>query len=258
MKSFIHSALLASAAILLPIAAQAADIAPVYKAQPIMAAPSWSGFSLGVHVGAGWGTKTFDYNDLTPAAPFLWQSSVPVNGPLAGGQLGYNWQAGWMVLGIEADGSWADIDGHSICNTTTFFLNCSAKTTALTTVTARLGAAVDKALIYGKGGVAWARDSLSVSNVALPPLATAFSTSLSTTRTGWTIGAGIEYMFGPCWSAMVEYDYMDFGTKRYNFPATSAGVGAATFTNWDDTQRMHTMKIGINYHFGAGSVMAAY
>jgi outer membrane immunogenic protein len=259
MTRLLRTALLASAAIALPLAAQAADLRqPVYKAPPPVLATSWTGFYFGLHGGAGWGTKTFDYNDLTPAAPFLWNSSVPVNGPLAGGQIGFNWQAGWLVLGIEADGSWADINGRSLCNSTVFFLNCSAKTSSLATVTGRLGFSFDHALIYAKGGAAWARDSFTISNVALPPLVTAFSSSLSDTRSGWTIGMGVEYMFANAWSAKVEYDYMDLGTKRYNFTATSAVVPAATFTNWDDTQRIHVMKVGINYHFGAAGVLAAY
>jgi outer membrane immunogenic protein len=236
------------------ISAQAADMrVPSYKAPIAAPAPfSWTGFYVGAHVGAGWGTKNFDYNDLTTGAPFLWDSAVPINGALGGGQVGYNWQSGWTVFGIEADGSWADLTGHSICNTTTFFLNCSAKTSAIATLTGRLGGSIDRALIYVKGGVAWDRDRYTISNVALPPLATAFSSSLSDDRTGWTLGMGIEYAFVNNWSAKLEYDYMDFGTKRGNFPATSTAIGASNFTNWDLTQRIHTMKVGINYHFSTG------
>ena len=121
------------------LSAQAADM-PLYKAPPPAPVPfSWTGFYIGAHVGGGWGSREFDFNDLTPAAPFLWDSSAPVNGPLAGGQIGANWQAGWAVLGVEADGSWANLQGKGICNTTTFFLNCAAKTTGLATVTGRLG-----------------------------------------------------------------------------------------------------------------------
>ena len=105
------------------LSAQAADM-PLYKAPPPAPVPfSWTGFYIGAHVGAGWGNREFDFNDLTALAPFLWNSSTPVNGPLAGGQIGANWQAGWAVLGVEADGSWANLQGKGLCNTTTFFLN---------------------------------------------------------------------------------------------------------------------------------------
>src|SRR4029077_15020691 len=128
--------------------------------------------------------------------------------------------------------SWADITGRGLCNSTVFFLNCASKTTAIATFTGRIGAAVDRALIYVKGGVAWDRDRFNISNVALPPLGTAFSSSLSDDRTGWTLGMGVEYAFTNSWSAKIEYDYMDFGNKRYNFPTAGAGIAVANFNNW--------------------------
>ena len=167
------------------LSAQAADM-PLYKAPPPAPVPfSWTGFYIGAHVGGAWGTREFNFNDLTAAAPFLWDSSVPVSGPLAGGQIGANWQAGWAVLGVEADGSWANLQGRSLCNTTTFFLNCAAKTDGLATVTGRLGVDLDRTLVYVKGGGAWMHENSTISNVALPPLATGFSSSISNDRTGW-------------------------------------------------------------------------
>jgi len=249
MRAFVQAVLLSAASVALPIMANAADL-PIQKAPPAPPPLTWSGFYLGVHGGAGFGAKTFDYNDLSPAAPFRWDSSVSVNGPLGGGQIGLNWQAGWVVLGVEGEGSYADISGHGFCNTTVFFVNCSARTSSLAAVTGHLGAAVDKAMVYVKGGAAWARDSLTIANVAMPPATIAFSSSLSDTRVGWTLGMGVEYMLLPCWSLKLEYDYMDFGTKRYNFASSSTIVPAETFTNWDVSQRLHVMTIGINYHLG--------
>jgi outer membrane immunogenic protein len=152
------------------------------------------------------------------------------------------------VLGIEADGSWAGLQGKALCNSTVFFLNCAAKTDGRATLTGRLGVDLDRTLLYIKGGGAWMHERSTISNVALPPLATAFSSSISNDRTGWTLGMGLEYAFAMHWSAKVEYDYMDFGTKRYNFPPT-AGIFAPTFTNWDLVDRMHVVKAGVNYHF---------
>jgi outer membrane immunogenic protein len=232
------------------VAAQAADIVlPVRKAAP--PAPSlatnWNGFYFGAHAGAGWGSTNADFID--PAAPFRWDSSIPINGPLVGGQIGYNWQSGWALFGIEADGSWSNITGHSLCNTTAFIMNCSSKVEGVATLTGRLGASVERALIYFKGGGAWARDNETISNVALPPIPTAFSSSTSVNRYGWTIGMGIEYAFLPNWSAKVEYDFIDFGTKTYSFPITSTVVAPTNFTNWSVTSMIHEMKIGVNYHF---------
>lgn len=169
--------------------------------------------------------------------------------PLAGGQIGYNWQSGWMLFGLEADGSWSNITGRGLCNTTTFFMNCSSKVEGLATFTGRVGASIDRALVYFKGGGAWGRESETISNVAQAPLATAFSSQLSVNRYGWTIGMGIEHAFLPNWSAKIEYDFIDFGTKLYNFPVTSTAVSASNFANWNFTAMVHEMKLGVNYHF---------
>jgi opacity protein-like surface antigen len=151
------------------VAVQAADMGlPVYKAAPPpLLTTNWSGFYFGGHAGAAWGSTNDDFNDPTALAPFRWDSGIPVSGPLAGGQIGYNWQSGWMLFGLEADGSWSNITGHGLCNTTTFFMNCSSKVEGLATVTGRIGASIDRALIYFKGGGAWGRESETISNVAL-------------------------------------------------------------------------------------------
>ena len=60
---------------------------------------------------------------------------------------------------------------------------------------------------------------------------------------------GIEYAFLPNWSAKIEYDFIDFGTKLYNFPVTSTAVSASNFANWNFTAMVHEMKLGVNYHF---------
>jgi outer membrane immunogenic protein len=245
----IIGAVTALALLAVSLPAHGADL-PVYKSQP-PAPPvfSWTGFYIGAHVGGGWGSREFDYNDLTAGAPFTWDSNIPVSGPLAGGQIGANYQAGWAVLGAELDGSWADLQGKGICNTTVFFLNCSAKADGLATLTGRLGVDWDRTLLYVKGGAAWMHESETISNVALPPLATAFSSSISNDRTGWTVGMGVEYAFAMHWSAKLEYDFMDFGTKRYNFLASGTGIPVATFTNWDVVDRLSAVKAGVNYHF---------
>ena len=83
-----------------------------------------------------------------------------------------------MLFGLEADGSWSNITGHGLCNTTTFFMNCSSKIEGLATATGRVGASIDRALIYFQGGGAWGRESETISNVAwrrLPPRSRAIS-----------------------------------------------------------------------------------
>jgi len=237
-------------------AAQAADLptkAPVYKA-PVAAPFSWTGFYIGGHVGYGWGDK--DWSDFfDPINPL---NTVPgrdtryhVNGFLGGGQIGYNWQSGWTVFGFEADASWANIDGSGIgpafggsCLQQDG--GCSTKVEALGTIAARLGIAVDRALLYAKGGAAWVHEKHTTGSHSDPILQ--WSGTTSETRWGWTIGAGIEYAFAPNWSGKIEYNYLDFGKDQVSFTFTPAQTFGAAGTL---EQTMHVVKLGLNYRLGA-------
>jgi opacity protein-like surface antigen len=220
---------------------QAADLRPSYKAAPVVAAPSsWTGIYIGGHVGAGWGTK--EYNEFLLGLTEF-DSSHTVNGVLAGAQIGANWQSSWMVFGVEVDGSWANLRGRGNCSIVGAF-NCSTRVDALGTATVRFGAAIDHALIYVKGGAAWARDRFTVSD----PIGL-ITSSVRANRSGYTVGTGVEYALGNSWSAKIEYDYMDFGTRRRNFPVL---VVNPLFDNWDIVQRVHTIKFGLNYRLDWG------
>jgi outer membrane immunogenic protein len=229
-------------------AAQAADI-PLRKAPAALApAPfSWSGFYIGGHVGAGWGTK--EWSDLVidgdpiTAAPF---GNYNINGFLGGGQIGLNWQSGWTVFGVEADASWSDLHGGGGC----FFagkFSCRSKVEWFGTVTGRVGAAVDRALIYLKGGGAWAHEK---HDIFFNGKGGGLIARLSDTRWGWTVGGGIEYAFAPAWSAKVEYNYLDFGKKGHGF-SFDDGQTIVNF-GMDVRQSIHAVKFGLNYRFTSG------
>ena len=102
-------------------------------------------------------------------------------------------------------------------------------------VTGRAGFAMDAALIYAKGGFAWANKKDTVS---VPALGATFSDSQ--THTGYTIGGGLEYLFTPNWSAKGEYMYTSLGGKTYNLGGDLFDSGTIDF---------HTIKVGVNYHF---------
>jgi outer membrane immunogenic protein len=234
MKQVLCSAVLALS---FPGLAGAADL--VAKAPVMVPAFTWTGFYLGIGGGTGWGDKEYSWNqDATLAAvaaqmqnrgpiPHLGvtEGSHPISGGFFGGQLGGNWQAGWAVFGIQADAHWADIEGRGSCfdagavSTAGISFACSDKVTSFGTITGRVGAAVDRALIYAKGGWAWENGQQTV-NPSAPfnvmggnnPLES-ITASLTRSRTGWTFGAGVEYAFTSHWSAFVEYDYFDFGTR---------------------------------------------
>lgn len=269
-------------------AAGAADLA--VKA-PILAPVvgwSWTGLYLGVGGGTAWGTKEYDWNiDATiasvqnqlgapgaiPPLGLRSQGSHGINGGFFGGQIGYNYQIAWAVLGVQADAHWADISGDGNCFALAI-TNCSAKVESFGTVTAKLGGTVDRALLYAKGGFAWenAKSDINVlglgaGNVlagAIPGgVNFVLASEVSENRTGWTWGAGVEYAFAPNWSGFVEYNYLDFGKKTQNY-LYSVSVPAAALTlalpiPTELNEQYHVVKAGLNYRFNwAAPVVARY
>ncbi|MBB5051088.1 outer membrane immunogenic protein [Afipia massiliensis] len=232
--------------------ASAADIAakPYVKAPPIVQVYNWTGFYVGAHVGGGWGNKDWEFyrTSVGPLVPPTF-TSHNVNGALAGGQFGYNYQVGAWVFGIEGEGSWADLKGDSACPNPA--ANCSTKVEWMASIAGRLGYAWDNVLLYVKGGGAWAGERHDISFAALPA---GNETTGDVTRSGYTIGAGLEYGFTPNWTAKLEYMYSDFGNRSVDFTriATGAFVESARVD-----QQIHTLKLGVNYRFGWGGPVVA-
>lgn len=236
------SIFLASAAIVaLAVPSYAADLAPApyTKAPPVVApiATNWSGFYIGGFGGYGWS------NEISASNPFVGgirASTDELNGGFGGGTIGYNWQApgSQFVWGIEVDVAGGDI------GTSASFGPVSGKDSidAFGSVTGRLGVAFNSALLYVKGGYGWANNQIDVD---------AFGVNIysqSKTHSGWTIGAGLEYMLAPNWSAKVEYQYYDLGKENYASNVILGGV--------DLGASIHTVKAGINYHFNWGGPLA--
>jgi outer membrane immunogenic protein len=122
-------------------------------------------------------------------------------------------------------------------------------------VAARFGGTFDRTMVFVKGGAAWTRDDYSFSSSFEGPSPTPGpSASLSDTRWGWMVGAGVEHAFTNNWSAKVEYNYMDFGTESYVF---APGALPAVQDNIDISQRIHLIKFGINYRFDWGKYPVA-
>ena len=108
----------------------------------------------------------------------------------------------------------------------------------------------DRTLIYGKGGVAWARDPFAVST-AIPEVQ-----ATNATRVGWMAGGGIEYALSTNWSVKGEYNYMDFGNKRHTLEPTANCPACARF-DYEIDQRIHVVKFGVNYRFGGVAPVTA-
>lgn len=237
--------------------AYAADM-PV-KARPIPVATvyNWSGLYLGGHVGWGWEQHTTTNVGTLNSANFPagYSSSTDMNGALGGAQIGYDWQfnPNWLA-GVAADFAWTGLKGDGVNSGVVNPLVLSHthhEYTWLTTVTGRVGYVANSWLLYAKGGAAWAasKNSSFTTNAAG---ATVTITDGSTTRSGWTIGAGTEYRFAQNWSALLEYDYVDFGTTTLSNSVT-LGTVAPVLTGVtllrDNKATMNVVKAGINYRF---------
>ena len=85
----------------------------------------------------------------------------------------------------------------------------------------------------------------------------AANASGSGTQTGGLLGMGVEYAFLPNWSAKIEYNYIDFGTRSFNASiatnASFAGTPLAALSGVQVpvsiTENEHIIKAGVNYRF---------
>lgn len=212
--------------------AVAADIpAPVYKAPAAVAAFSWTGCYVGLNAGGGFARK--EWTDTGQDA-----GAHTASGAIAGGQVGCNYQTGAWVFGAEGMFDWSGMKGDHI-NGLTGLTSLTTEVRWLGTATARVGYAIDRSLFYVKGGAAWVRDEHE--GVVIIPILKG-----DATRVGWTVGAGFEYAFAGNWSAKIEYNYLDFGSKDVMFCDT---LGAGICGPIDIKQNAHLALVGVNYRF---------
>ena len=210
-------------------AASAADYyAPGYKDAAPVAYPNWTGYYLGGHIGGVWSTADFTDINVVPAVKF----NNDTSGVFGGGQIGYAYQLGNIVIGPEAD-----IGGMDL-NASTGEAGGVGAVSAIRSgfyfdITGRLGYALGPALVYIKGGYAYYGGSLSVND----GVGSASHSDLG----GWTGGGGIEYQITPVWSLKAEYQFFEFNT--FQLIVSSDG------NTFDDRFTTQTFKVGFNYHF---------
>jgi outer membrane immunogenic protein len=242
---------------------------PVRRAAPAPApvAPifTWTGFYVGAHIGAGWGTKEWDFSafelerggrvleprgdvevnqvDLVrrlsiPSFPF---GEGTVNGFLAGVQAGFNWQTGPIVFGVGGEVKWTNIEGRNTCIGPGSLLTvvgvlsvaCRSEVDFIAAVTGKIGFTWGQTMIYAKGGPAWAHEDHFITPALFSPSpASRFCdrtnchfTGEDDGRFGWTFGAGVEHAFTQNWSAFVEYQYYDFDREHVKFGHLDLGRG---------------------------------
>ncbi|HEY6903839.1 MAG TPA: outer membrane beta-barrel protein [Candidatus Acidoferrales bacterium] len=234
------------------IGASAADL-PM-KAAPYVASPpvfSWTGFYIGGNVGAG----------IMLDQGFV--NSNIVNdrhgiGGLGGGQIGYNWQIGQLVLGIEGEGFWSGMrvtqDQFVGINPGTLFATATIKNKWDWDIAGRFGLAFNRALVYGKAG--WVQGGFQWDQTFT------FGTEFITANhnlDGLLIGIGLEYAVDNNWTVKFEYDYLGFPAKDLLFTAGCATCVPVTLTQNVSADK-HIFKVGFNYLFnwGAAPIVAKY
>ena len=242
----------AAALLITTVSGYAADL-PVKALLSPAPVWSWTGFYGGVHVGAGWGTTESTLTSFSVTPPGI---VVPLNFPfsqnsrsgfLGGGQVGYNWQTGWAVFGVQGDIAGMDVKGTTPC---VVILSCTSKSNWLATVSGCVGAVVlDRGLVYVKGGAAWMNTDHTVNTSLIGGGPVTTLTSVNSTAWGWLLGMGTEWMITRNWTAFVEYNYIEFDKKNERFPIAAA-PGLAF--NADLTNKLSIAKVGANYKFDWG------
>lgn len=224
LTNLIRAGLAASALFIAPIAAQSADMPRSYKA-PAYTAPAyanWSGFYVGINAGYGFGKSNWT-NALATTGDF------DVKGAMAGGTVGYNFQTGSWVWGLEGDFDWSGMKGT--VGAPTCVPDCETKNSWLGTARARLGyAGWNNLMPYITGGAAFGDIK-----------ATQGATAFTKTKIGYTAGVGLEYAFLGNWSTKVEYLYADLGKSTCDV----ATCGIETEAKF----KANLVRVGLNYRF---------
>ncbi|MFN3890466.1 MAG: outer membrane protein [Beijerinckiaceae bacterium] len=282
-------------------AAIAADLparGPAVAPAPVYAAPifTWSGFYVGLNAGAGFGNRDDrGWRAYTTNSDFA-EDAADFNALIAGrhrsgddagftggAQIGYNWQFGGMVVGLEADVNYLDRNGGSRSYDVLDVAGPGGPYDVVLrgnrggsnwfgTIRPRIGVAFDRTMLYATGGLAWGGSRAGGGSVTVYQadsdqiVARWEGRRRSGSNWGWTLGAGIEHAFTNNWSAKLEYLYVDLdrggdsNLVRVSGPTQADQVYFRTGRNSDS---FHVIRAGLNFRFGgpasaSGPVVAAY
>lgn len=225
------------------------DSPPVSTKAPARAPMNWTGLYVGGMMGGG--VSNADWSDPFGTMPSgLGGTNVAgfgdatrAEGPLGGGQIGADWQVGFLVLGAQADAGVADLRGENTCFPGLGGLNCQHIVDALATITGRLGYAFGRSLAYVKGGGVWANTTYNLmGNTGALMLG---SGDADVGSFGWTLGAGFAYALNSHWSTFMEYDHIGLPSAVVPFPAVAVVNAQAIGVR----QTIDLFKVGVNYKF---------
>lgn len=226
MKQMILASLVGG---LIASTAHAADVVydPVPPAPPVATVYDWSGIYVGLQGGWGGGDSNVDDNGLTAL-----DTSFDVDGGFLGGVVGAQWQYGSVVLGLEGEMNWSDIDGDTDVGGNNII---GTEINWFGSANLKLGYAWDRILLYGTGGVAYANIDTSQDFLGI-------DFSESEDHIGYTLGAGIDYAVTDAVIVGAQYRYYDFGDSDY-IPRN------VIFTPRDQDVDLHTISAHVSYKF---------
>jgi outer membrane immunogenic protein len=177
------------------------------------------------------------------------QGCHDADGAVVGGQIGYRWQSGAFVFGLEAQGNWADLEGSSVSSPAFVIapgdLTINSRLQAFGLFTGQVGYAWNNVLLYAKGGAAVVDNrffhTFTGTNVLI--------NSSDNATWGATVGAGLEVGFAPNWSVGVEYNHIFLERETFSFTAAPAGVATTNSIRHD----VDMVTARINYRFGGAA-----
>ena len=208
---------------------------------------NWTGFYIGINAGYAWMDTEVSDLDFLNVGPPVQSFSFDPNGPVAGGQVGYNFQPlRWLVLGVEGDAGYLGVDGRktqpgSPGGLTFAEINPGTYATAR----GRIGVARDCLLLYATGG--WFGSDYERRVVDNQICSCGFPLGGGRDddfRSGYTVGGGLEWMFKPHWTMRVEYLYFNVGDETVNVHIRQTGNFRFGF---DDDGNI--VRAGLNYKF---------
>jgi outer membrane immunogenic protein len=216
--------------------------------------PIWTGFYVGANMGAGFGVHALTNGQSSSGGADVPDDGVMVGagnstGILGGGQVGYNYQMGQFVFGLEGEIDASGVGGHTMLHPRGASGDFDNSTDWVAMTTGRIGAVFHgDTLFYLKAGLAWDENTYKLSVTS--PFESGTYPSLTDSRIGWVLGFGAEYEIAPQWTAKAEYDYIDFGTQTVSFPRGTGSVDVVGAFTTDIDQKLHVVKVGVSHKLG--------
>jgi outer membrane immunogenic protein len=236
----------------MPVPAAPAYAPPVYR--PVIY--DWTGIYGGGHLGAGVLEEQVTTATTTLLQPSGTQTKLSPFSVVAGAQAGFNYQIQQIVIGAEGTYTWSNISGTQEIPALAPFSETSISTPRwYATATGKIGFAANDFLFYAKGGAAWM--GVNYTQTVSTGITNLSSQTITDTRSGFTVGGGMEFGMTENLSLKVEYDYLNFGTKTYTF-ANLNTAPAPLVLPVAIRSSTSLLTAGINYRFnwgGGGAVV---